>query len=140
MTSFLTRSLQLLMGIDTVRTPQVIKRLTSNRSELIKREAKIGGRLFGPIPEGCNRQFYNHSKDTWVWYEEWADDAGVPVGVTTRYEIHPSGVLKSQEGSPAHYIEGRELNSFLAATGLYYQRVAREIYHRDPTTGILLTA
>ncbi|MDB5177068.1 MAG: hypothetical protein JWN75_736 [Candidatus Saccharibacteria bacterium] len=140
MNDFLKKSLQLLVGIDDSRPLQVTSTSKTTRQDLISKEGKIGGQLFGPIPEGCNRLFYNLDHDTWVWYEEWADDAGIPVGVTTRYEIHPNGVLKNQEGAPAYYIEGRELNSFLSATGLYYERVTREMYHRDPTTGRLLTA
>jgi hypothetical protein len=138
MNNFLKKSLQLLIGTDTVAPARILAKIT--RSELIKKEGIIGGQLFGPIPDGCNRKFYNLDHDTWVWYEEWADEAGLSAEITTRYEVHPDGVLKDQEGAPKHYIEGRELNSFLAATQLYYERVAREIYHRDPATGKLLSA
>ncbi len=127
------------MGVDTIRPSRAILKQKPSRHDLINREGDIGGRLFGPIPEGCTRKFYNQDHDTWVWYEEWTDEAGLSASVTTRYEIHPSGVLKDQDGAPKYYIQGRELNSFLTATQLYYERVAREIYHRDPATGNLLT-
>lgn len=134
------KSLKLLTGSDDVRFPSIKFTSKVSRRELIQRESEIGGKLFGPIPAGHHRQFFNLDKSTWVWYEEWTDEEGKPQSTTTRYEIHKNGVLKVQEGSQYYYIEGQELQNLLSATRMYYERVAREIYNRDPATGRLLAA
>jgi len=68
------------------------------KSELLRREAEIGGKLFGPVPKGHHRQFFCLDKHTWIWHEEWNDAQGIHRAVTTRYDIRPSGVIKSQDG------------------------------------------
>lgn len=104
------------------------------RRELIQRESELGGRMFGDIiPSNVHRQYYNLDQDTWIFYEE--NNNSAMEQSTTRYEVHPNGVLKVQEGSPYYYIEGQELDNFVAAGRLYYDQVARIIYNRDPATG-----
>jgi len=107
--------------------------------ELIQRESEIGGHLFGAIPKGHHRQFFNLDRNTWVWYEEWTDDKGKQKSLTTRYEIHEKGIMKVQEGAPYYYIEGVELANLVSAIRSYYEEVSREVYRRDPATGKLLT-
>lgn len=51
--------------------------------------------------------------------------------MTIRYEVHENGILKVQEGARYNFIEGQELENFMAAIHLYYERVARELYHVD---------
>lgn len=134
------KSLKLLTGSDDIRFPSIKFTSKVTRRELIQRESEIGGQLFGPVPAGHHRQFFNLDRNTWVWYEEWTDENGKPQSATTRYEIHKNGVLKVQEGSQYYYIEGQELQNLLSATRMYYERVAREIYNRDPSTGKLIAA
>ncbi len=110
------------------------------RRDLIRMESKIGAQLFGPIPLGHRREFFCLDDNTWVWYEEWVDKQGKRRELTTRYEVHPNGVLKVQDGQPYSVVEGEELRNLAIATDLYYQRVAREIYKQDPVTGQPLTA
>lgn len=98
-------------------------------------ESEIGGTLFGDVPQGHRREFFNLDPDTWIWYEEWTDRLGKPRTTTTRYEIHDNGVLKAQEGARYNFIEGEELENFMLSTRLYYERVARDIYQCDPQTG-----
>jgi hypothetical protein len=96
---------------------------------LIQREAKIGGQLFGPVPEGGRREFFCLDKNTWVWHEEWTDPATRQRKVvTTRYDVRPSGVLKAQDGSGYQYIGIDEARHLYQAVGLYKQRVSSEIY------------
>ena len=94
--------------------------------------------MFGAIPNGHHRQFFNLDRSTWVWYEEWTDDKGKTKSLTTRYEIHENGILKVQEGAPYYYIEGVELANLVTAIRSYYEEVSREVYRRDPATGRLL--
>ncbi|MFZ2545111.1 MAG: hypothetical protein WAW80_03990 [Candidatus Saccharimonadales bacterium] len=127
--------LKLLTGSDSVKFPRFMFTGKITRRELIQRESEIGGHLFGQIPIGHHRQFFNLDRTTWVWYEEWRDEDGEMQNTTTRYEIHKNGVLKVQEGTPYYYIEGQELDNFVTATRTYYDRVTHDIYRRDPSTG-----
>lgn len=96
---------------------------------LIHREAKIGGELFGPVPPERRREFFWLEGDTWIWHEEWTDPkTGQPRIVTTRYDIRPSGVLKSQDGQGYRYIDQNETRNLYQAIKLYRTRVTEEIY------------
>lgn len=134
--AFFKKSLQLLIGSDSLRLPT--KKIT--KRELIQKESRIGGQLFGAVPAGHHRQFFNLDASTWVWYEEWTDGKGKSQNRTTRYEVHENGVLKVQDGAPYYYIEGQELDNLLLATNMYYERVAKEIYKFDAATGKTLAA
>jgi hypothetical protein len=136
MARFFKKAMQLLTGSDNTRLPQ--GKLTER--ELIQHESRIGGQLFGPIPEGHHRQFFNLDATTWVWYEEWSDDKGKSRSKTTRYEVHENGILKIQDNAPYYYIEGQELDNLLIATQMYYERVSREVYNFDARTGKMLAA
>jgi len=139
----LKKAYELLVGSepDAISVPTIslpkksrpFRKLTTR--ELIQLESEIGATLFGEIPKGHHRQFFNLDRSTWIWYEEWSDHLNKKRSTTTRYEIHPNGILKVQEGARYNFIEGDELKNFLVATRLYYERVAREIYKRDPATG-----
>lgn len=122
---------KLLTGSDEGFT---LFRSKPTRRQLIQRESELGGQLFGAIPEGHHRQFFNLDKNTWIWYEEWTDKDGKQHSTTTRYEIHANGILKVQDNAPYYFIEGQEFLNLTAAIRTYYERVSREVYHRDPAT------
>ncbi len=109
---------------------RALKPLTER--ELIKLEAEIGSRLFGPLPRGHRREFFCLDATTWIWHEEWVDDHRRLQTATTRYEVQDRGVLKVQEGARYSYVEGAELENLTMAVRMYYERVAREIYHTEP--------
>ena len=136
---FFSKSLQLLTGYESTGMSSLFRAKPSRR-QLIQMESEIGGRLFGPVPEGRHRQFFNLDDRTWVWYEEWISEEGKPESTTTRYEVHDNGILKVQEGTPYYFIDGQELINLVSAMGAYYERVMREIYRRDPITGNKLAA
>jgi hypothetical protein len=102
--------------------------------ELIQLESNIGRELFGPIPKGHRREFFCLDEKTCIWYEEYKDKDGKLVSATTRYEIQGDKVLKAQEGARYSYLEGGELKNLLLAIGMYYERVMRSVYHRDPNS------
>jgi len=103
---------------------------TSRRAEqyreLIRAEAKIGGKLFGPIPQGHRREFFCLDEHTWIWYEEWVDSNNQRQSKTTRYDVRPNGVIKIQDGQPSQYVELEEARNLYHAVGLYNQRVDAE--------------
>ena len=94
---------------------------------LIRHEARIGGQIFGPVKPGGRREFFCLDEHTWVWHEEWIDKDGERRIKTTRYDVRPSGILKSQDG---HYQEvGRdEAARLIEAARLYQRRVRSELY------------
>lgn len=136
MSGLLKKALTLITGdpaqINVSTRP--LKELTER--DLIKLESEIGRELFGPIPADHRREFFCLDENTWVWHEEWTDvNTGKKRVLTTRYEVHPNGILKVQEGQPYKFVEGDELQHLATATYAYYERVARNVYKRDPSTG-----
>jgi hypothetical protein len=108
--------------------PRIIpKKHTATLRELIRREAKVGGTLFGPTPAGRTRQFFCLDKHSWVWHEAWQDN-GRYRHMTTRYEVRPTGILKAQDNQPYHYVNLEEARNLVAAIKLYNLRVPREVY------------
>lgn len=99
------------------------------RRNLIRKEAAIGGQLFGPVPKGHARQFFCLDENTWVWHEEWIDMNGQRQIRTTSYAIRPSGVIKMQNGS-YQAISPHEARNLRDAIRLYYVRVMRELYRQ----------
>lgn len=98
--------------------------------ELIRKEAKLGGSLFGPVPEGVRREFFCLDLNTWVWHEEWTDKGGKRHTVTTRYDVRPGGILKAQDGQPYAYIGLEEGKRLYKTVKLYKKLVHQEIYDR----------
>ncbi len=137
MAGIFKKTVQLLTGSDDIRLPRLKFQARLTRRDLIQKESVIGGKLFGSIPDGHHRQFFNLDRTTWVWYEEWMAN-GKHESKTTRYEIHENGILKVQDGAQYYYIEGHELDNLLMAIKLYYEQVARDVYKFDAATGKML--
>lgn len=139
--SVLKKALTLLIGnsdeLAYLKMPKKgdrsLKGLTER--ELIQLESEIGRELFGPIPKGHRREFFNLDPTTWIWYEEYVGPDGKQHSTTTRYEIQDKAVLKAQEGARYSYIEGEELKNLLLAVRMYHERVMRNVYGRDTTSG-----
>jgi hypothetical protein len=93
---------------------------------LIHWEGKVGGQIFGPVQNGGRREFFCLDESTWVWHEEWTDNSGRHT-MTTRYDVRPGGIVKSQGDNNYQALGKDELRNFLNAISLYYQRVAPEL-------------
>ena len=140
MPGILKKALSLITGNDQasvdVKIPKKFrpfKKLTER--ELIQLESEVGRELFGEIPKGHQREFFNLDKITWIWHEEYKDANGLKQSSTTRYEVQEKGVLKAQDGAQYSYLEGEELRNFIVAVQMYYEQVTRNVYKRDPQTG-----
>ena len=96
---------------------------------LVGMEAKIGGQLFGKIPDGHRRQFFCFDRHTWVWHEEWLDKAGRKQVMTTKYLVRPNGILKSQNDQAPQLLSDNEARNFHKSTQLYRNRLDAE-YNR----------
>jgi len=97
--------------------------------DLIRREAEIGGKLFGPVPENGRREFFCLDANTWVWHEEWQDERGVNHAVTTRYDVRDDGIYKAQDGQPYERLSIPEGRRLYKAVHLYYESVHAQIYN-----------
>ena len=95
---------------------------------LIRHEAQIGGKLFGPLPEGGKREFFCLDERTWVWHEEWIDENGQHKSKTTRYDVRPNAILKAQDGSHYQPVSNEEAQHLRDAVQLYEKRVKADIY------------
>lgn len=135
----LSKARQLLTGKDTsfdwlnVPAKRPLTKLTER--DLLRLESAIGAQLFGSLPDGRHRDFFCLDATTWIWHEEWLGNDQRMQSSTVRYEVQDRGILKIQESSRYSYLEGKELDNLLTATQMYYERVTREIYNRDPKTG-----
>lgn len=108
--------------------------------ELLQMESVIGADIFGPVAPGGRREFFCLDEKTWIWHEEQTDSkTGQVTQITTRYELQDKGVLKVAPGPRYSYLQGAELDNLMQATKIYYEKVARDIYSRDPKTGNKLT-
>ncbi len=96
---------------------------------LIRREAEIGGALFGPVPKGGRREFFCLDETTWVWHEEWTDASGQKQIRNTRYDLRPTAILKAQNGQGYQMISVEEAKHLESAIDTYFARVGSEIYH-----------
>jgi hypothetical protein len=95
--------------------------------KLLRHEAQIGGELFGPVQPGGRREFFCLDTHTWVWHEEWIDQNGQHQYTTTRYDMRPGGVVKSQNGQ-YRPVTPQEARNLLNAIRMYRQRVTSELY------------
>lgn len=105
-----------------------VSRAADLYTNLIRHEAKIGGGLFGPVPEGGRREFFCLDTHTWIWHEEWMDDQGTKKMKTTRYDVRPDGVLKAQDGQHYQKVSKPEAERLLQAARLYREKVNTELY------------
>ena len=94
---------------------------------LIRHEAKIGGELFGPVPRGGRREFFCLDEHTWVWHEEWVDHYGQHQSKTTRYDVRPNGILKSQNGQ-YQKLSVDEARNLRAAVVAYRDKIKTDLY------------
>lgn len=106
--------------------PKILPRPSKSQDdferELLRFEAETGKQLFGPVPKGHRREFFCLDYNTWIWHEEWME-RGKRRLVTTRYELHPSGVLKIQDGHAYQHLSEPEARNLYWAIELYRQRV-----------------
>ncbi len=104
-----------------------IQRQAELYRRVLRHEAKIGGTLFGPVPPNRRREFFCLDEHTWVWHEQWTDQNNKVQYVTTRYDIRPGGIIKSQNGN---YMDmtPEEKQNLLHAAKNYRQQVYGQIY------------
>lgn len=103
--------------------------MSAREAELINAESNLGRTLFGPIPAGRRREFFNHKRNVWIWHESWYDQVGHPHVTTIRYEVRPSGVFKRVGRGKYQQLQGHELNNFRHATHAYLRLIKQKLYN-----------
>ena len=96
--------------------------------DLINAESELGRTLFGPIPAGHQREFFESRKNIWIWHENWINRFGAIEEMTILYEVRPNGVFKRANGGNYHKIEGNELDNFRLAAKSYLNLVKNKLY------------
>jgi hypothetical protein len=104
------------------------KRLHQHR-ELIRREAAIGGQLFGPVASNMRREFVCLNKNTWLWHEEWSDSGNIWHSHTTLYDVREYGIFKMQDDGTYILVSRQEAEHLHAAALLYHERVRTALYN-----------
>lgn len=125
-------SLKKLLGLNNWAwlAPQRTARYTGRPTyeDLINAESELGRTLFGPIPMGHQREFFESKKNVWIWHEGWIDELGAEQQMTIRYEVRPNGVYKKPLGGSYEKIEGAELDNFRRAARAYLDLVKTKLY------------
>ncbi|MBI3624439.1 hypothetical protein HY218_02280 [Candidatus Saccharibacteria bacterium] len=114
--------------LSTITSQRQAERRAELYRNLIRREAKIGGEIFGPVPPDRHREFFCLDPHTWVWHEEWTAPDGQWQARTTRYDVRPDGILKAQDGQAYQRVTPQEALTLYKAAKVYQQRVRNELY------------
>ena len=96
--------------------------------DLINAESALGRTIFGPVPEGHQREFFLLKDNAWLWYESYLDNLGKQHNLVVRYEVRPTGVYKSVSGGGYEKIIGQELENFKNAAFSYHNLVKTKLY------------
>ena len=96
--------------------------------DLVNAESALGRTIFGPIPAGHQREFFEYRKNVWIWHESFTDASGVLQDMTVRYEVRPEGVFKRPGDGGYRKIEGVELDNFRKAARMYLDLVKTKLY------------
>ncbi len=111
----------------------VWKPMYSNRisaDELMNIESEWGGILFGPVPAGRQRNFFEYKKNVWIWYEGWVDKGGpAKDNLTIRYEVRPAGVFKRVNDQKYEKVTGAELDYFRMTLHQYLKLMKSKLYY-----------
>ena len=96
--------------------------------DLVNAESELGRTIFGPIPDGYQREFFMAKSNVWIWHESGRKNGVNLTDMTIRYEVRPTGVYKKTTGSGYTKIEGDELENFRKATKAYLELVKSKLY------------
>ncbi|MDR2336565.1 MAG: hypothetical protein LBE03_00460 [Candidatus Nomurabacteria bacterium] len=128
---FASHRVRIAQRFDMVKIVPKTRSEISPLNDLIDAESEYGKLIFGAVPKGHRREFFNLNKTEWIWHEEWPNEQGMIQRQTIKYQITKLGILKIQVGKPNVYIEGEELRNFREAVTKYSEIIIRELY-QDP--------
>jgi len=99
------------------------------KEELINAESALGGKIFGPIPQGHRREFFLYRQNYWIFHESWVE-GGSRKESTITYEVRKTGVYKNPLGSGYRKISGAELKNFCLAVREYQKLIGVKLYNK----------
>ena len=111
----------------TLNSYKYFGKLHPTMEDFINAESEFGRTIFGPIPAGHQREFFEHKKNIWVWHESW-NEFGKRKETTIRYEVRPDGVYKKPLGGVYTKIKGVELANFRKAAKAYLALIKQNLY------------
>lgn len=109
------------------------KYISSSASEynnLIRKEAKIGGQLFGIAPANVSRSFFCLDEHTWVWHEDVSQANGSIKSNIIRYEVQPDRIVKIIDGN-RYLLSDNEKRNFHKAVTSYQRKVFSELQYNS---------
>ncbi len=111
--------------------PKFLPRIYSQRAEdaqrrLIQFELQFGRNIFGPVPENHHRDFFCLDEYTWIWHEDWLDERGNRIVLSTRYILRPDGAIKSQNGKSYQKVDAQEFDHLYKAIKKYVSTVQNQ--------------
>lgn len=116
---------------NALESPLTIINGNPTRADLINAESRLGGAIFGPIPQGHRREFFHDRHNIWIWYEGWKDEKGDLRQFTVRYDVRVSGIYKKVASGKYLRLEGAELDNFVKATKAYLYMIKRYLYKKS---------
>lgn len=96
---------------------------------LLNAESALGRTIFGPVPPGCQREFFSYRKNVWIWYESFQNPLGMTQEMIIRYEVRPDGVYKRPGDGNYQKIEGIELENFRQIARIYLDLIKTKLYY-----------
>lgn len=97
------------------------------RQDLLRREAKVGKNVFGPVPKGRSRDFFRIDSSTWIWQERWKENGSTYIK-NTKYLLRERDIVKSINNSAYQRVSLEEAKNLHDAIHVYAERVKKEIY------------
>lgn len=132
----LRKALEFIIGKPAPKQPVAMtpgRRAALYERAMIRREASLGATLLGPIPAGHTREFFCLDRHTWIWSEQWYDQASKSTkSMNVRYDFQPRGVLKIVDDIPRGYVKGSELTHLIETIYNYHNLVTTQIYNTTP--------
>jgi len=113
--------------VSNMREQKRLQREALAYQALVRYEARLGGKVFGPIPDNVRREFFCLDANTWVWFEEWTDARGKRVNKTVRYDVRPDSIIKVQDGR-FEALKPEEARRLYQAAVAYENTVSRQLY------------
>ncbi len=118
------------MSLKTLLSQKINKKNEpSKAAKIINAESEVGRTIFGPIPAGHQREFFEHKKNVWIFHESWYE-LEAKKETTIRYEVRQDGVYKKPLGGKYVKIKGDELENFRKALHIYLKLVKEKIYEK----------
>ena len=99
----------------------------SKYNEILRYSARLGGTLFGPIPENHNRQFFCLDSHTWVWHDDWVDEKGKRHIQNFQYKVSANSIIKIVNNNSAQQLNETELDNFYQAVKAYADFIPRAL-------------